>query len=209
MDGCGRWMRVVPCRAVGCTIRGCEATDGAQSLPPPAVCRQETEEALEELRQKLRDTKTRMDAEAQGLQGQVCHRHRNTPCGSARASRGKWDNVCPTGWTKGSCQRHAVRGIVCIGQALLLPLLVTCRPSVSTLRLQVSTLQASIVAAREKAKRLKDRTLENEGAFTLSMGSSNAPTSSVTGSSGPGGPVNLKELGDKVGGSLGSCWQGA
>ncbi|PNW86981.1 hypothetical protein CHLRE_02g103950v5 [Chlamydomonas reinhardtii] len=93
---------------------------------------QETEEALEELRQKLRDTKTRMDAEAQGLQGQV------------------------------------------------------------------STLQASIVAAREKAKRLKDRTLENEGAFTLSMGSSNAPTSSVTGSSGPGGPVNLKELGDKV-----------
>jgi hypothetical protein len=32
---------------------------------------QETEEALEELRQKLRDTKARMDAEAQALQGQV------------------------------------------------------------------------------------------------------------------------------------------
>ncbi len=29
---------------------------------------QETEEALEELRQKLRDTKARMDAEATGLQ---------------------------------------------------------------------------------------------------------------------------------------------
>ncbi|KAG2486589.1 hypothetical protein HYH03_014759 [Edaphochlamys debaryana] len=97
---------------------------------------QETEEALEELRQKLRDTKARMDAEAQGLQGQV------------------------------------------------------------------AALQASIVAAREKARRLKDRTLENEGAFTLSMG--NAAGASAAGpgvgagGSGQGGPINLKQLADKV-----------
>ncbi|GLC35665.1 hypothetical protein PLESTF_001662400 [Pleodorina starrii] len=107
---------------------------------------QETEEALEELRQKLRDTRARMDAEALALQGQV------------------------------------------------------------------SSLQAAIVAAREKARRLKDRTLENEGAFTLSMGNtggaggggSGGASGQPGGGGGSGGagaggqPVNLKQLGDKV-----------
>ncbi|KXZ43883.1 hypothetical protein GPECTOR_78g71 [Gonium pectorale] len=101
---------------------------------------QETEEALEELRQKLRDTKARMDAEALGLQGQV------------------------------------------------------------------ASLQAAIVAAREKARRLKDRTLENEGAFTLSMGNAGGGGTGPGGQPGGGGgsggatsgPVNLKQLGDKV-----------
>ncbi|GIL86387.1 hypothetical protein Vretimale_11669 [Volvox reticuliferus] len=101
---------------------------------------QETEEALEELRQKLRDTKARMDAEALALQGQV------------------------------------------------------------------SSLQAAIVAAREKARRLKDRTLENEGAFTLSIGNTGGGGGAgVSGQPGGGGggagggtPVNLKQLGDKV-----------
>ncbi len=35
---------------------------------------------------------------------------------------------------------------------------------------QVAALQGSIAAAREKAKRLRDRTLENENAFTLAAG---------------------------------------
>lgn len=64
------------------------------------------------------------------------------------------------------------------------------------------------MAAREKARRLKDRTLENEGAFTLSMGNTGGGGGASGGSGQPGGggsnaggsgqPVNLKQLGDKV-----------
>lgn len=72
---------------------------------------------------------------------------------------------------------------------------------------QVASLQAAIVAAREKARRLKDRTLENEGTFTLSMGNAAVGGSSGTGQPGGGGggssgsggsQVSLKQLGDKV-----------
>ena len=75
---------------------------------------QETEEALEELRAKYRDTRVKMDAETDSL---------NT---------------------------------------------------------QILQLQASIGAAREKSQRLKDRTIENVGALTLTMGNTAAGASSIS-----------------------------
>lgn len=75
---------------------------------------QETEEALEDMRTKYRDTRSRMDAE------------------------------------------------------------------VGALNAQVSALQEAIMAAQGKSKRLKDRTIEDVGALTLSMGaSSNGPAISL------------------------------
>lgn len=70
----------------------------------------------------------------------------------------------------------------------------------------MSTLQAAIVAAREKAKRLRDRTVENMGALTLTMGNGPAggaggsPSHHMMGGSGSvgGGPVNLDQLSAKV-----------
>ncbi len=82
---------------------------------------QETEEALEELRTKYRDTRSRMDAE------------------------------------------------------------------VNALSQQVAALQEAIVAAQAKSKRLKDRTIEDVGALTLSMGAT---------ASGPA--ISLDQLTTKV-----------
>ncbi|GAX84003.1 hypothetical protein CEUSTIGMA_g11428.t1 [Chlamydomonas eustigma] len=86
---------------------------------------QETEEALEELRAKLRDTKVRMDAEVENL------------------------------------------------------------------NLQVAELKTAIEAAKGKSQRLKDRTIEDVGALTLSMGG-------TAGSGSASAAISLDQLTAKV-----------
>lgn len=86
---------------------------------------QETEEALEELRAKMRDTKAKMDGEVDSLSGQV------------------------------------------------------------------ATLKAAIDAAKGKSTRLKERTIENVGALTLSMGG-------TAGSGNGTAAISLDQLTSKV-----------